>query len=677
MFAYLRRQPLIKQTLIGISLLCIVAIAGLSVILTWYTHQIATEEAKASLQVQAELISKAMEYAQDSLKRQATQGLEHFLGNLPADVSADPAGVKTGEKNLPLLKFGNLHANGNHDYLENFRAHFAGHDAAFLVRSGDSIYRAATLLKSKEGAWRDGEEVKDDYAKALLNGESYAGTLERSGKMYALAAKPVKNSQGQVIGAVTMRIDAEASVGDLKNRLRSTKIGKTGYPFVLADIAGDTKVPRFVLHPKLEGKTIAELPPGSPVAVLEQMVREKNGSALYDFESEGRMRQKIIVFREMPALHWIVATGSWTDEFTAPFDRIRTLIIAGLAVTTILMIVVLTWLIRLQMRPLHGIGVGLDAMGNGDLAQRIVADSNSQSELDRLSIQINNTSTAMGSLVGKIRHTSDRVHDTSNQVSASTEQMKDAIIALSSSASEISASTEELSASIMQVADAARTADTLANEAVGEVTSGKQVALDSINAMHAVEERVRASLSEVEALGNHSKEIGQVVTAISQIAEQTNLLALNAAIEAARAGEVGRGFAVVADEVRKLAEQSSRSAGEIGQILGRVGSGVTAVESAISQAVDEAHSGATASSRAEEALEKIESVTREIASAVSTIADATLEQSASAQNIAGRIGETAQIAEETEALTRKVAVNAGHLKEAAEELDSEVRHFRV
>ena len=55
--------------------------------------------------------------------------------------------------------------------------------------------------------------------------------------------------------------------------------------------------------------------------------------------------------------------------------------------------------------------------------------------------------------------------------------------------------------------------------------------------MQRISKRIGDAQEAIVKLGEHSKEIGQIVVTMSGIAGQTNLLALNAAIEAARAGE--------------------------------------------------------------------------------------------------------------------------------------------
>lgn len=98
--------------------------------------------------------------------------------------------------------------------------------------------------------------------------------------------------------------------------------------------------------------------------------------------------------------------------------------------------------------------------------------------------------------------------------------------------------------------------------------------VDKINAYVGQMEEVNRSMREMEevfaSFGESTQEMATILNAIVDISVQTNLLSLNASIEAARAGEAGLGFAIVADEIRKLADDSQKSASQIGAIVSKV-----------------------------------------------------------------------------------------------------------
>ncbi len=105
---------------------------------------------------------------------------------------------------------------------------------------------------------------------------------------------------------------------------------------------------------------------------------------------------------------------------------------------------------------------------------------------------------------------------------------------------------------------------TAATSTAAELSSNsRENIIQAVQELHNLNEQVSMNSSSVEELANQTNSITSVIELITDIADQTNLLALNAAIEAARAGEHGRGFAVVADEVRKLAERTHKATSEI------------------------------------------------------------------------------------------------------------------
>jgi methyl-accepting chemotaxis protein len=174
--------------------------------------------------------------------------------------------------------------------------------------------------------------------------------------------------------------------------------------------------------------------------------------------------------------------------------------------------------------------------------------------------------------------------------------------ALGEAAQALSSEADDLrdrSATIVAVADeVAAAARQVETDAEGITTLLARVAEDArsmgastvhIGSQTALADQLSGGASEqagrtrtlVRALDESSREIGDVVSLISQIAEQTNMLALNATIEAARAGAAGRGFAVVAAEVKELSRATADATGQIETRVGAIQRDVVSTVAAI------------------------------------------------------------------------------------------------
>ena len=170
--------------------------------------------------------------------------------------------------------------------------------------------------------------------------------------------------------------------------------------------------------------------------------------------------------------------------------------------------------------------------------------------------------------------------------------------------------------SINQLNDASNVVGEKVDEAAKQASYGSEAIEDAVNKILSVEKIVNQAAATVDKLGQRSKEIGQIVEAISGIAEQTNLLALNAAIEAARAGEHGRGFAVVSEEVRKLAEESQGAAQKIATLIG-------AIQNDTDEAVASMHEGSIAVKEGTKSVEDLRTSFDHIGQASAQVTDRT------------------------------------------------------
>lgn len=157
------------------------------------------------------------------------------------------------------------------------------------------------------------------------------------------------------------------------------------------------------------------------------------------------------------------------------------------------------------------------------------------------------------------------------------ENQNDTIVETSGVIQQMIASLDRITANINSVAKDSEEAQKIA-------LKGQEIISRTIHEMTNIRDAVFDTAEKIQALGERSQKIGEIIQVIDDIAEQTNLLALNAAIEAARAGEHGKGFAVVADEVRKLAERSGQATKEIYALI-------TAIQQEVNEAVEEINNG--------------------------------------------------------------------------------------
>ncbi len=278
--------------------------------------------------------------------------------------------------------------------------------------------------------------------------------------------------------------------------------------------------------------------------------------------------------------------------------------------------------------------------------------------------------------------------NTLNQMRSNLQQMAlavtEAVAIVSASSQEMSTGSHETSVAVEELA---RTANQFAG-AVDRLSSNAQDMSSSaaktselsqqgaveiertIRTMTEINEVVGDLAADIRDFGQQSEEIGQIVTLITGIADQTNLLALNAAIEAARAGEQGRGFAVVAEEVRKLAEQSSRAAGEITELIHQVRDSARRSVQNAAEGGSKVQQGMEVVARSGEMFGEITDIIAILVQEIGEVASATQELAAGAE-------EMGATTEQQSASVHQMASTALEVSRAATLLDEQIRQFKL
>ena len=678
-----RQLPIGRQIFIVTALLCAVVFSALISIVNYKSAQSAAAVATQDLRSQLKVVVDLMEYAYKQGINRANRNAHQFEKSLPGPITVDTKTIKTGPTELPIVRVGGKVVNGDPALLEEFQK-MVGVESAILMRYNGELYRVISLLKDKDGKPTHGTIIpKGDPQTVAYNKGVEAGTMvERNGRVYSSHMIPVKDDKGNMVAAITSRVELTADMAEFKKIILGVTIGKTGGLFAFRPTT-EEEGGVYSVHAKFEGKSLREVIGDDPenFAKFREVIKTRGGQVNYQWPDPadgGKRHEKLALFVHVPSWGWVVGGGTYMDELLVEAHALRNELIVESAVAALLLVGLLYLLVMASFARLKPVMAAMASQGNGDLTASVagVAEQ-SRNEIDVLARCFNQSSAQIRALilslagaVQRIGGSSDELERSAGEIAKSTSQQSDA-------ANSMAASVEELTVSIGHVADSAADASASTQAAKQASGEGRVVIDSSIAEMQRIAAGINGSAQQINQLGERSRQISGIVKVIGEIASQTNLLALNAAIEAARAGEQGKGFAVVADEVRKLSERTGASAQEIAKMIGTIQTETQSAVERMNLVAHEMTGGVALVKDVGASLEKIDVRTQETTTLAGQIAGAVKEQKAASEDIARRLEAIAQAAEENAALTGNNREVAQSLRQCAGELQSQIGRFRV
>ncbi len=310
----------------------------------------------------------------------------------------------------------------------------------------------------------------------------------------------------------------------------------------------------------------------------------------------------------------------------------------------------------------------LPILANNELGDLVCEYNEFINQIFQMIKEIATIASSLASSSQQLAASSEEMSASSQEISSTIQQISRGTVTQSERLLQVTKEVEKLSNSIKLIESQGRMTMVSSQKAVDASRSGAEKTFEAVSKMAEIYQSASLTNEKVQELQKKSKEIGEVVSLISNLSQQTDFLALNAAIEAARAGEAGKGFSVVADEIRSLAVEAGNSALKVASLVGEVEAEISKTVEVIESTRNTIDASKTTVDQTEQSLKIINSTVAVAGTMVKQIAEATREQSKSATEVVKLASDISNVATETAASTEEVAASVEELTASMEEL---------
>ncbi|QFU23543.1 methyl-accepting chemotaxis protein [Shewanella eurypsychrophilus] len=622
-----------------------------------------------AMQAQTEGAAKLIELQYSSLLALARRNADILRVMYPGQFYTPDKTVKIFGKATPALVHEKEQLNATKSKVDRY-SNLTGGNATIFVRDGDDFLRISTSLKKADGKRALVTYLGKNHPgyNALIKGEVYEGYANLFGKDYMTVYRPFTDLQGKVIGILYIGFDITDSLTQLKQTITQLSIEESGHFMLIR-----SKEQSIIAHPNYPSGTI--ITPEVLHGLTSDQVLTDQGSWHYLNENQQQMYAYSI---NIPGWNWALIGIAKVSELNEESLKLLSINAVVALVGIFLITLLLSMVLIKTLKPLRTLQQQLDLLGKGELSQEFAKPSvNSNNEVDKITISTSRMADGLRQLILALQTSVKTLESQAENAQKIARLNGEEAQSLMAQTDQIATAIEEMSTSIRDVASHASEGADKSQQVDAASREGHEQLNLVVEGLAKLSQQLNESHASVEGVTKESEAISQVTEVINGIAEQTNLLALNAAIEAARAGEQGRGFAVVADEVRTLAQRTQTSISEISLTINQLQSQVKITAEQMGQSQQLGIASATQGKEASCQLNQITNSIGELAIASSSIASATEQQSAVAEEITRNLHQITELARDGEQRAGETVDSAQELSTIAAEIKQQISIFKA